>query len=438
MTQLTTPPSSSPQIPVAALAPSSSILRNRWLQLTAGILCMVAVTNFQYSWTLFVLPLQERHNWNPLAIQDALTFFILAQTWLVPLEGYLADRFGPRRVMLVGGVLAGLAWVINAHTASLAVLNTAQVLCGCGSGIVYSISMGSALKWFPDRRGLAAGLMAAAFGAGSAATIKPIHWTIETFGYQAAFFWFGLGQALIILLAGSLVRFPRPGEVPAPAQPRVLQSSRDSRPGEMLCSPVFWLLYAMMAVGAIPGLLMVGQLAPIARSFQIDKAPISLLGLTIAALPFAMMIDRLMGGFTRPIFGWISDCIGRELAMFLAFSLEGTALLFLILHADNPILFVLTSGLAFFGWGAIFSLFPAVSSDMFGRKFATANYGWLYTAKGTSSLLVALCNRLQAWTDSWGLVFGLMIAFDWIAALLALFVLRPLRRRGEERTGGEL
>lgn len=452
-------------------APASSLLRNRWLQLTAGILGMVAVANYQYAWTLFVLPLQERHGWSRVAILDALNlFFILAQTWLVPLEGYLADRFGPRRLMLAGGSLAGVAWAINAQTDSLPVLYAAQVLSGIGSGIVYSISMGGALKWFPDRRGLAAGLTAAAFGAGSAATIIPIRLTIQTFGYQAAFFWFGIGQALIIMLAGTVLRFPLPVEIPPVAQPRVLQSGRDFRPGEMLRSPAFWLLYVMMTVGAVPGLLMLGQLEPMAYDFQVAKMPIVLLGITSTALPFALMLDRLMGGFTRPIFGWISDYIGRELAIFLAFALEGTSLLFLILHASNPVAFVLMSGLAFFGWGAIFSLFPAVSSDMFGRKFATANYGWLYTAKGVASLLVLLLNRLQAdpgksallvtsavgqavalpnlwqvgWVAearlqpaNWELVFALMIAADWLAALLALFVLRPLRRRGMTQTKTE-
>lgn len=413
-----------------ALTQPSSILRNRWLQLTAGLVAMMAVTNFQYAWTLFVLPLNERHGWSLVDIQKALyLYFVLAQTLLVPLEGYLADRFGPCRLMLAGGFFAGLAWVINAQTSSLQVLYAAQVLSGCGSGIVYSVSMGSALKWFPDRRGLAAGLTAAAFGAGSAATIEPISRIIEAYGYQTAFLGFGIGQGLVVILAGAVLRFPRPDEVPPPVQPRVLQSGREARPTEMLRSPTFWLLYVMMTVGAVPGLLMVGQLAPMARTFQVDKVQVALFGMTTTALTFALILDRLMGGLTRPVFGWLSDYIGREVAIFLAFALEGTSLLFLILHAGNPTLFVLMSGLAFFGWGAIFSLFPAVSSDMFGRKFATANYGWLYTAKGAGSLLVLYFNYLQAETGSWELVFGLMIAADWVAALLALLVLLPLRRR---------
>jgi MFS transporter, OFA family, oxalate/formate antiporter len=402
----------------------------RWVQLAAGVAAMVAVANFQYSWTLFVEPLMARHSWSRVAVLDALNFFfILAQTWLVPFEGYLADRFGARRLVVVGGVLAGLSWVVLAATSSLSVVYAAQVVAGCGSGIVYAISIGNALKWFPDRRGLAAGVTAAAFGAGSAATVIPVGWTIEQFGPQAAFLWFGLGQGLVVVLAGLVMRFPRPDEVPAQVQAKVLQSGRDFTPWQMVKSPAFWLLYVMMTVGAVPGLLMLGQLAPMAGDFGVAKVPLTVLGLTYPALWFALTLDRITGGLTRPVFGWISDHVGRELAILLAFSLEALALLLLIGFGKNPTLFVLTSGLAFFGWGAVFSLFPAVSCDMFGRKFATTNYGLLYTAKGVAAVLVSLANRLQEQTGGWELVFALMIGADLVAALLAVFVLRPLRAR---------
>lgn len=420
-----------PSVETGAGDSSTTVSAYRWLQLTAGILAMVAVANFQYSWTLFALPLERERGWTPVQIQDALNlFFILAQTWLVPLEAYLAERFGPRRLLVLGGLLAGLGWVINSRTESLAVLYAAQVAAGCGSGIVYGISVGSALKWFPDRRGLAAGLTAAAFGAGSAATVLPIKWTIDNAGYQAAFLWFGIGQAIVIVIAGLFVRFPRKHEVPAPPRSPVLQTGRDYTPREMLATPGFWLLYVMMTLGAIPGLLMVGQLEPIARHFQLADVPVSLLGISLgAALPLALIIDRIMGGLTRPVFGYVSDWIGREVAIFLAFALEGTALFVLIRNTDNPVVFVLMSGLAFFGWGAIFSLFPAVSCDMFGREYATTNYALLYTAKGAATVLISLCNRLQAATGSWELIFTILIVADWLAAFLALAVLRPLRRR---------
>jgi OFA family oxalate/formate antiporter-like MFS transporter len=402
---------------------------NRWVQLVAGITGMVAVANFQYSWTLFVRPLHDLRGWEVADVQYALyLFFVPAQTWLAPLEGYLAERFGPRRLLISGGALAGLGWVINAGASSLAVLYAAQVLAGCGSGIVYSISMGNALKWFPDRRGLAVGLTAAAFGAGAAATVRPIRWAISNHGCQNAFLWFGLGQGLIIVLAGLAMRFPMPGEASA-APSRVLQSSRDYTPGEMLRCGGFWLIYFMMTLGAIPGLLMLGYVAPMARDFGVADAPVTLLWFSSAALPLAMELDRVMGGLTRPAFGWISDHVGRESAIFLAFALEGLALFLLLRFGRDPLAFVLTSGLAFFGWGAVFSLFPAVSGDTFGRRFATTNYSLLYTAKGAASLLVALCDLLRSRTGAWAPVFAVMIAADGVAALLALFVLRPLRAR---------
>jgi MFS transporter, OFA family, oxalate/formate antiporter len=413
-------------------------LSNRWVQLVAGITGMVAVANFQYSWTLFVLPLQDRHGWKEVDIQYALyLFFVPAQTWLVPLEGYLAERFGPRKLLISGGALAGLAWCINAGASSLGTLYAAQVLAGCGSGIVYSVGMGNALKWFPDRRGLAAGLTAAAFGAGAAATVRPVRWTILHHGYEQAFFWFGLGQGLVIILAALVVRFPRPGEASAPARARVLQSGREYTPGEMLRSPRFWLVYVMMMMGAIPGLLMLGYIAPMADHFGVAETHVTVWWVSSAALPLAMELDRVMGGLTRPVFGWVSDRIGREPALFLAFAVEGVALLLLIRFSHDPVMFVLMSGLAFFGWGAVFSLFPAVSCDMFGSKFATTNYSLLYTAKGAASLAVVLCVHLRTQTGSWAPAFAVMIAADWTAALLALFVLRPLRARLVKREAGE-
>ncbi len=412
-----------------SMRPSLSLLENRWVQLSAGILGMVAVANFQYSWTFFVLPLRARHGWSKEQIQVAFTLFVLAQTWLVPVEAYLADRFGPSRLVVFGGALAALAWVINSVASSLGVLYFAQILSGCGSGMVYGISMGSALKWFPDRRGLAAGLTAAAFGAGSAATVLPIRMTIRDAGFEATFFWFGIGQGVIVMLAGLLMRFPGRRELPAVSSGPVLQSARDYTPAEVIKSQVFWLLYLMMTMGAIPGLLMTAQMEPMAVDFKVAEVPVTLFFITLAALPFAVMIDRIMGGLTRPVFGWISDRIGRERAMFVAFALEGTALLALIQFKNNAVIFVLMSGLAFFGWGAVFSLFPAAAGDMFGRKFATTNNGLLYTAKGAASLLLLGLNHLQERTGGWEMLFAIMIAADWAAALLALFVLRPLRVR---------
>jgi OFA family oxalate/formate antiporter-like MFS transporter len=397
------------------------------MQLLAGIVAMVAVANLQYGWTLFVDPIHRKFGWAEALIQVAFTIFVLTETWLVPLEAYLADRFGPRPLVLVGGVFVGLAWAVNAVADSLLLLYLGAVLGGIGAGIVYGISMGSALKWFPDRRGLAAGLTAAAFGGGSALTVVPIYNTIEGSGYEAAFLWFGLGQGAVVLLAALVLRSPRPGETPEAARPKVRQSVRDFTPPEMLRTPTFWLLYGMFTMVATGGLMAVAQLKPMARDYGVADVPVTLLGFTLAALPFAMAIDRVLNGAARPFFGWVSDHIGRERTMFLAFTLEGFAILLLLNLAHIPVAFVLLSGLTFFAWGEIYSLFPALCGDLFGRKYATTNYALLYTAKGTASLLVPLGSLLTGATGSWMPIFVVAIVFDWATALLALFVLPRMR-----------
>lgn len=407
----------------------SQSTHKRWVQLVVGIVAMVAIANLQYGWTLFVNPIDSRFHWGKAAIQLAFTFFVLSETWLVPIEAYLVDRFGPRLLVVIGGVLVGMAWWINAIAGSLATLYAGAILGGIGAGIVYGTSVGNALKWFPDRRGLAAGLTAAAFGAGSALTVVPIATMIKNSGYAAAFVNFGIAQGLVVVLCALFMRAPKGGEAPGALVPRVQQSGRDLSPPELLRTPVFWLLYAMMTMLAMGGLMATAQLGPIAVDYKVATVPVSILGLTMAALPFALSLDRILNGLTRPFFGWVSDHIGRENTMFLAFSLEGVGILLLIQFAHIPVLFVVFSGLTFFAWGEIYSLFPAISGDLFGLKFATTNYGLLYTAKGTAALLVPLGNVLQAATGSWMPIFVVAIAFDWIGALLALIVLKPLRIR---------
>jgi len=416
----------------SSITASRTTSSSRWIQLVAGIVGMVAIANLQYGWTLFVNPIDNKFHWGKAAIQIAFTVFVLAETWLVPFEGYLVDRFGPRLLVALGGILVGVAWWINAGANSLFTLYAGGFIGGAGAGIVYGTSIGNALKWFPDHRGLAAGLTAAAFGAGSALTVVPIANIINNRGYEAAFLWFGIAQGLVVILCALVLRAPRPGEVPV-TMTTVQQSTRDWTPFEMLGTPAFWLMYLMMTMLAMGGLMATAQLGPIATDYKVAKLPVSLFGLTMAALPFALSLDRILNGLTRPFFGWVSDHIGRENTMFIAFGLEGVGILLLITFAHIPVLFVVFSGLVFFAWGESYSLFPATCGDLFGRKFATTNYGLLYTAKGTASLLVPLGNVLQAATGSWMPIFVLAIAFDWIGAILAFFVLKPLRIRWVSR-----
>ena len=397
----------------------------RWLQLLVGIICMVMIANLQYGWTLFVNPIDQKYHWGRAGIQVAFTIFVLTETWLVPVEGWLVDRFGPKIVVLVGGILVGIAWAINSMADTLWMLYLAAAIGGTGAGAVYGTSIGNALKWFPDRRGLAAGLTAAGFGAGSALTIIPIQGMIQSSGYEATFLWFGIGQGLVVVALSLLLRAPRPGE--ALASTRLQQSARDYTPWEVLRSPIFWVLYAMFVLVAAGGLMATAQLAPIATDFQVAKIPVSLLGLTLPALTFALSIDRVLNGVTRPFFGWVSDNIGRENTMFIAFGLEAIGIWALGLLGHDPVLFVVLSGVVFFAWGEIYSLFPSTCTDVYGVKYATTNAGLLYTAKGTAALLVPLANVLVALTADWRAVFVVAALMNAAAAIAALAVLKPLR-----------
>jgi MFS transporter, OFA family, oxalate/formate antiporter len=401
----------------------------RWGQLIFGIICMVMIANLQYGWTLFVNPIDQKYHWGRAAIQVAFTIFVLTETWLVPFEGYLIDRFGPRVMVCGSGFLVAIAWMINAYADSLALLYLAAAIGGIGAGVIYGASVGNALKWFPDRRGLAAGLTAAGFGAGSALTVVPIANMIVSSGFEAAFWWFGLGQGVVVIIIALLLRAPEGGEVPPPAAAAVLQSRRDYGPAEVLKTAPFWIMYVMFVMVGTGGLMATAQLAPIAKDFKVDAIPVSILGLTLPALQFALSIDRVLNGVTRPFFGWVSDHIGRENTMFVAFLFEGIGIYALLHFAGDPFLFVLLSGLVFFAWGEIYSLFPATCTDIYGRKFATTNYGMLYTAKGTAALLVPVGNVLTTWTGSWTAVFVIAAILNIVAAVMALAVLRPMRRQ---------
>ena len=414
-------------------SPTTASEATRWGQLIFGIICMVMIANLQYGWTLFVNPIDQKYHWGRAAIQVAFTIFVLTETWLVPLEGYLIDKFGPRVMIGGSGVLVAIAWVINSVADSLFLLYVGAAIGGIGAGVIYGGSVGNALKWFPDRRGLAAGLTAAGFGAGSALTVIPIANMIQSSGYQSAFLWFGLGQGIVVVLVALFLRAPEPGEVNAPAAPAVAQSKRDYGPGEVLRTPVFWVMYAMFVMVGAGGLMATAQLAPIAKDFNVGGIPVSILGITLPALTFALSIDRVLNGFCRPFFGWVSDNIGRENTMFIAFFAEGVGIWFLYLNANDPLLFVLLSGVVFFAWGEIYSLFPATCTDIYGRTFATTNYGLLYTAKGTASLLVPLANVLQVATGSWKVVFLVAAALNIVAAVMALVVLKPMRTKTMSR-----
>ena len=403
----------------------------RWTQLVYGIICMVMIANMQYGWTLFVGPIDQKYHWGRAAIQVAFTIFVLMETWLTPFVGYFIDRHGPRLMVGIAGGLVALSWVLNSVASSLAVLYLAAAIGGVGAGVIYTACIGNSLKWFPDRRGLAAGLTAAGFGIGSALTVVPIANLIQSSGYETAFLWFGLAQGIVVVIVSFFLRAPEHSEVHESALTAKVEQQvhRHHPPTEVLRTPVFWVMYVMFAMVATGGLMIVAQLAPFAADFKVANVPVSMLGVTLPALTFALSLDRVFNGLTRPLFGWISDHLGRENTMFIAFMLEAAAIYLLLLFANSPVMFVLCSALVIFAWGEIYSLFPATLTDIFGRDYATANYGMLYTAKGTASILVPIASIVTTATGSWATVFIVAALLNVLAAVMALALLRPLRLR---------
>ena len=399
---------------------------NRWLQLVAGIICMVMIANLQYGWTYFVDPINARFHWGRTDIQIAFTIFVATETWLVPVEGWFVDRFGPRIVVMLGGIVVALAWTMNSYASSLPMLYLGAAVSGVGAGAVYGTCVGNALKWFGDRRGLAAGLTAAGFGAGAAATVVPIITVINTYGYDRAFLWFGLGQGVVIVVLSPFLKAPKPGEAPKAAR-KVSQSARDFRPMEMLRTPLFWILYVMFVMVAASGLVVTAQVAPIARDYKIANLPVSFLFIGSTVLVMAGIVDNILNGLARPTFGWVSDHIGRENTMAIVFTCGAGAYWALGTIGNSPWAFIVTAGMVYFTWGEIYSLFPAICTDTYGPQYATTNAGLLYTAKGAASFLVPAASWLQSQTGSWHAVFVVAAVANIVVGAMALLIVKPMR-----------
>jgi MFS transporter, OFA family, oxalate/formate antiporter len=408
----------------------------RWTQLLSVIICMIMIANLQYGWTLFVNPLKDAHNWDLAAIQLAFSIFIALETWLTPIEGWIVDVLGPHRgpktMVAFGGIMVAIGWVINSVADTLTMLYLGAVIGGIGGGAVYATSVGHAVKWFPDRRGLAVGLTAAGYGAGAALTVKPIEYVIDNNGYQAAFLWFGLFQGVVVFILAWLLRAPAPGEIPTTAAPKVQQSKRSYEPGEVLKTPVFWLLYVMFVMVSASGLMATAQVKPIAIDFNVANTVV-LFG-TTTTITLALTVDNVANGSARPLFGWISDNIGREYTMVIAFALGGISYWLLGSLGTAPWAFVVFAALIFLTWGEIFSLFPSTCTDTFGPKFATVNLSMLYTAKGASAFFAPVANLIKDATGTWQTVFMVATIMNFVVVALALFVLRPMRARMMEKS----
>ncbi len=403
---------------------------NRWNQLILGLIAMMAISSPQYVWTLFTGPLNQKLGTTLAELQWTFSLLIILQTWCSPLQAYLVDRFGPRLLISIGALMSGGGWMLSSYVDNVwALYFTYGVICGFGTGIIYVGIIGLMVRWFPDRRGLATGLAAAGYGFGAIFTSFPIDSMIKSSGYAHTLLIWGLIQGIIGIVAAQWLRVPPDGWLPAgysPATASTAQAKRDYTPREMLQNPIFWLLFIMMSMMSTSGLMVVSNVGPFANEYKVSQA----LVLGMAALPLSLTLSRFTNGLTRPFFGWVSDHIGREATMALAFSLECAAILVLFAFIDQPALFVVLTGLVFFGWGEIFSLFPSTLTDTFGPKFAATNYGFLYIAQGVGSILGGpAAAYLHQRTGSWTAVFVVVAVLDAATALLAITALRSMRRK---------
>ena len=409
----------------AALRPNQPVSSGtRWFQLAVGVICMIATANIQYAWTLFVPEIQDTYGWSRASIQVAFTLFVIVQTWLAPVEGFFIDKFGPRLMVAFGAIFIGLAWVINSQATTLAGFYVGAAAGGIGVGSIYATCINNALKWFPDRRGLAVGLTAGGYGAGSAATILPIAAMIERSGFQETFFFFGILQGSLAFIAAWFLRSPNPAEVRKSS--KLMQATRDYTLKEAMNTKLFWLMFTMFILVVTGGMMAVAQLGVIAKDLGVKEFKVDLHFFVMAALPLALMLDRIMNGISRPLFGWISDNIGREKTMVIAFTLEGIGIIALGYFGSNPYAFLILSGIVFLAWGEVYSLFSALAGDAFGTKHIGKIYGVLYTAKGIGALFVPVGNLMMEATGTWSTVLYTVAAMDLTAAFLAIVVLRPV------------
>jgi oxalate/formate antiporter len=411
--------------PAAVEDLSTSATHNRWLQLALGLVCMMAISSPQYVWTLMTKPLAAKLGIAMPELQVTFSLLIILQTFFSPFQGKLIDRFGPRMLISIGTVMSGLSWVLASQVQSAPMLYlTYGVVGGLGTGIVYVGVVGLMVRWFPARRGFAVGAVAAGYGMGAIVTTFPIASSLQARGVDTTLLIFGLAFAIVGLLASQGLRVPPSHD--AVAMNETGSTVKNLRPAQTLKTPIFWLMFAMMTMMSTSGLMVTSQIATFAADFGVTKV----LVFGMAALPLALTIDRFTNGLTRPLFGWVSDKLGRENTMFFAFALEGVAMALWLLTRENAVLFVLLSGVVFFGWGEIFSLFPATLTDTFGTRHATENYGWLYISQGIGSIFGGpLAALMHQHAGSWVPVFGTAITLDIATALLAIAVLKPMRRR---------
>lgn len=349
----------------------------RWGLLIAAIAIMMVISIYQYSWSLFADVLQRQFNWTLPTIGLTFTVFTYAATFIQPFSGYIADSYGPRKVAVAASFLVGGGLLLASTAKSPALLYAYYGLGGIGVGVLYGISAACAVKWFPDRRGFATGLIVFGFGAGTAIFNWFIQRLLEAEGLQTTFVYLGIGMLLILPPLSFSYRYP-PRNVPkkgSPGAPAAPES--DYNPREMLKTHQWYLIYFSFTVTVSIVLMFAAQLKTMAKEFDLPKTYFNLL----------LVLFPLGNGLSRVFAGIISDRIGREKTMVVFYSLLGLSIFCLVLLADVPALFVLIVFIASLLGGAPLALYPATIGDYYGIAYSTTNYGITYTAKAFAGLI---------------------------------------------------
>ena len=398
-------------------------MSKRWIQFGSALVCMIMIANLQYAWALFVKPLQAAHkDWGLVGIQLAATLFLVFETWITPVEGWLIDRLGPRLFLTAGGVLVGIGWTGMAYAATLTQLKVLYSIAGVGAAFIYSGSVATALKWFPDKRGTVSGFITAGFGAGAALFIPMISFVIRTSDYHKAFLYTGIAQGVLIVIAAQLLHNPGPDFHVSPAakkpvSPRVRRNTQQFNSLQMMATPHFYLLFFSFVMINTGGSMVTIQTAVVADFFKISAA----------AVTTALALGRLSNGAGRIFWGWLSDRVGREMAMFVPYILQSVGLVaVLLVGRTSGTAFTISLIALYFIWGSMFSLFPAIIGDYYGANNATSNYGFLYMAKGVAAIFAGWVAALFFKKfGNWNAVFYCAAGMAFLSAMLIL-VLRTL------------
>jgi len=407
------------------------ILGNRWVQLALAVTGMIMIANCQYAWTLFVPALRDTFGWSLAATQLGFTLFIAFETYCMPIEGYLLDRFGPRIFFTVAAVMVGIGWAMLGVVKSLSALYFYYAMAGLGAGFIYGGSIAVALRWFKDKRGLASGIIAAGFGAGSAPFIPIIGYMLKAYGYSATFIATGILQGLIILVVAQIIKYP-PGETGHQAKIAIAASeTRGLTPWEMLRQPQFYLIYVMFICMATGGLLVTAQTKPFAKD----------VGIASYIVIWGITVDRVSNGLGRIMWGGVSDRLGRPLTMAVVFTLNAICVASMPHLGTSNLGFIVLLFMIMLTWGPIFALFPATTGDRFGTTYAASNYGVAYTAKGFGGILGGVVSAYLAVKYGWTMVFysaGLLAFAAGMGGLILNKIPKPdLVKVGPEKVKAE-